>query len=99
MKSGTRFTCFPGTKLQILTPQELRVSLLRSLKHRHVVQYIGTHQRDDSLNILMEFCPGGSVASLLSVPFFVKKSQYLFKALWQCLFKALSLRSCHYLFK
>jgi len=36
-----------------------------------VVEYIGTHQREDSLNILMEFCPGGSVASLLSVPFSV----------------------------
>ena len=69
MKSGTQFTCITRTRVQILTPEELRVSLLRSLKHRHVVQYIGTHQREDSLNILMEFCPGGSVASLLSVPF------------------------------
>lgn len=40
------------------------VALLRQLKHRHVVQYIGTHSIETSLNILMEFCPGGSVSSL-----------------------------------
>ena len=40
------------------------VQLLRHLKHRHVVQYIATHEMDSSLNILMEYCPGGSVASL-----------------------------------
>eukprot|EP00802_Teleaulax_amphioxeia_P010472 Tamp_10500.p1 GENE.Tamp_10500~~Tamp_10500.p1 ORF type:complete len:561 (-),score=122.97 Tamp_10500:325-2007(-) len=47
--------------------EEIRneVQLLRSLKHRHVVQYIATHQMEGSLNILMEFCPGGSVATLL----------------------------------
>jgi len=47
--------------------EEIRneVQLLRSLKHKHVVQYIATHQMDNSLNILMEFCPGGSVASML----------------------------------
>ena len=55
--------------LQNITEEEQQeikneVMLLRSLKHAHIVQYIGTHQMDSSLSIFMEFCPGGSVASL-----------------------------------
>lgn len=41
------------------------VALLRALRHRHVVQYVGTHSTAASLNILMEYCPGGSVSALL----------------------------------
>ena len=51
--------------------EEIRneVQLLRSLKHRHVVQYIATHQMEGSLNILMEFCPGQSNISQVCLTF------------------------------
>eukprot|EP00282_Hemiselmis_andersenii_P004399 CAMPEP_0114170444 /NCGR_PEP_ID=MMETSP0043_2-20121206/34150_1 /TAXON_ID=464988 /ORGANISM="Hemiselmis andersenii, Strain CCMP644" /LENGTH=93 /DNA_ID=CAMNT_0001268063 /DNA_START=6 /DNA_END=284 /DNA_ORIENTATION=+ len=42
------------------------VNLLRTLRHRHVVSYIGTHTMEGSFNILMEYCPGGSVSTLLA---------------------------------
>lgn len=54
-----------------VSPEELdeiknEVQLLRTLRHRHVVSYVGTHTMETSFNIIMEFCPGGSVASLLN---------------------------------
>jgi len=57
-------------ELNNVSPEELEeikneVNLLRTLRHRHVVSYIGTHMMDNSFNILMEFCPGGSVSTLL----------------------------------
>ena len=33
------------------------VNLLRTLRHRHVVSYVGTHSMENSFNILMEYCP------------------------------------------
>eukprot|EP01012_Entosiphon_sulcatum_P043272 TRINITY_DN5750_c0_g1_i1.p1 TRINITY_DN5750_c0_g1~~TRINITY_DN5750_c0_g1_i1.p1 ORF type:complete len:730 (+),score=80.00 TRINITY_DN5750_c0_g1_i1:41-2230(+) len=46
---------------------EQEVSLLRSLAHRHIVKYIGTDRSNPAcFTVLLEFVPGGSVASLLS---------------------------------
>lgn len=44
------------------------ISLLRTLKHRNIVKYVTTQVSDDmkSVDILMEFVPGGSVRQLLN---------------------------------
>ncbi len=34
------------------------VGLMRSLKHRHIVQYLGTSVRDNALHLLLEYVPG-----------------------------------------
>ncbi|CAM8993274.1 unnamed protein product [Rhodiola kirilowii] len=44
---------------------EEEVTLLKNLSHPNIVRYMGTAREDDSLNILLEFVPGGSISSLL----------------------------------
>lgn len=44
---------------------EEEVKLLHNLSHPNIVRYLGTAREDDALNILLEFVPGGSIASLL----------------------------------
>ncbi|CAL0308567.1 unnamed protein product [Lupinus luteus] len=44
---------------------EEEVKLLKDLSHPNIVRYLGTVREEDSLNILLEFVPGGSISSLL----------------------------------
>ncbi|XP_008449571.1 mitogen-activated protein kinase kinase kinase NPK1 isoform X1 [Cucumis melo] len=44
---------------------EEEVRLLKNLSHPNIVRYLGTAREEDSLNILLEFVPGGSISSLL----------------------------------
>lgn len=44
---------------------EEEVKLLKNLTHPNIVRYLGTAREDESLNILLEFVPGGSISSLL----------------------------------
>lgn len=44
---------------------EEEVKLLQTLSHPNIVRYLGTVREEDSLNILLEFVPGGSISSLL----------------------------------
>ncbi|CAM0911533.1 unnamed protein product [Alopecurus aequalis] len=48
-----------------VTELEDEVKLLKNLSHPNIVRYIGTVREEDSLNILLEFVPGGSIQSLL----------------------------------
>ncbi|XP_073276744.1 mitogen-activated protein kinase kinase kinase NPK1-like isoform X2 [Primulina huaijiensis] len=44
---------------------EKEIDLLKNLSHPNIVRYLGTAREEDSLNILLEFVPGGSISSLL----------------------------------
>ncbi|KAG9135557.1 hypothetical protein Leryth_002298 [Lithospermum erythrorhizon] len=44
---------------------EEEVNLLKNLSHPNIVRYLGTAREEESLNILLEFVPGGSISSLL----------------------------------
>ncbi|XXG79434.1 hypothetical protein AAC387_Pa09g0502 [Persea americana] len=44
---------------------EKEVKLLKNLSHPNIVRYLGTAREEESLNILLEFVPGGSISSLL----------------------------------
>lgn len=52
------------TQAQIRELEE-EVKLLKNLSHPNIVRYLGTAREDESLNILLEFVPGGSISSLL----------------------------------
>ncbi|KAJ4745879.1 Mitogen-activated protein kinase kinase kinase NPK1 [Rhynchospora pubera] len=45
---------------------EEEVKLLKNLSHPNIVRYLGTVREENTLNILLEFVPGGSISSLLS---------------------------------
>ncbi|XVF31324.1 hypothetical protein REPUB_Repub16aG0135900 [Reevesia pubescens] len=44
---------------------EEEVKLLKNLSHPNIVRYLGTVSEDETINILLEFVPGGSISSLL----------------------------------
>uniref|UniRef100_J3MX51 mitogen-activated protein kinase kinase kinase n=2 Tax=Oryza brachyantha TaxID=4533 RepID=J3MX51_ORYBR len=44
---------------------EEEVKLLKNLSHPNIVRYLGTVREEDTVNILLEFVPGGSIQSLL----------------------------------
>ena len=43
------------------------IELMKSLEHVNIVQYKGAEREGESLNIFMEFVPGGSIASVLKM--------------------------------
>ncbi|PRW61141.1 mitogen-activated kinase kinase kinase NPK1 isoform X1 [Chlorella sorokiniana] len=45
---------------------EEEVQLLQQFDHPNIVRYLGTEKTEDSLNIFLEYVPGGSIASLLA---------------------------------
>lgn len=44
---------------------EREVDLLCSLTYRHIVKYLGMQRDEDTLNIFLEYVPGGSIATLV----------------------------------
>ncbi|KAJ6821160.1 mitogen-activated protein kinase kinase kinase NPK1-like isoform X1 [Iris pallida] len=48
---------------------EEEVNLLKNLSHPNIVRYLGTSRKENTLNILLEFVPGGSTSSLQETGF------------------------------
>lgn len=57
-----------NTVVREITSLKQEISLLRGLKHKNIVKYITTQVSDDmkSVDIIMEYVPGGSVRQLLN---------------------------------
>ena len=55
------------TSSQSKTVRALRheIQLMRGLHHENIVRYLGTQHVDHTLNIFLEYVPGGSIASIL----------------------------------
>ncbi|XP_073366437.1 mitogen-activated protein kinase kinase kinase ANP1 isoform X9 [Aegilops tauschii subsp. strangulata] len=57
---------FPTTTAKAhIRELEEEVKLLKNLSHPNIMRYLGTVREEDTLNILLEFVPGGSIQSLL----------------------------------
>ena len=44
---------------------ETEIQMLKQLKHPNIVKYLGTHRDKHRMYIFLEYCSGGSVASVL----------------------------------
>lgn len=44
---------------------EQEIKILSMFPHKNIVKYYGTKKTDEYLHILLEYCPGGSIAKLL----------------------------------
>ncbi|CAG8474800.1 5382_t:CDS:10 [Funneliformis caledonium] len=53
-------------KKSMLDALQREISLLQELQHENIVQYLGTEHKKKTLNIFLEYVPGGSVATMLN---------------------------------
>lgn len=53
-------------KKSMVEALQREIELLKDMQHQNIVQYLGSSNEDDSLNIFLEYVPGGSVAALLN---------------------------------
>lgn len=53
-------------KRSMVEALQREIELLKDLQHQNIVQYLGSSDEDGSLNIFLEYVPGGSVAALLN---------------------------------
>ena len=62
VKQGTDVEKRKNTMTQALKHE---IDLLQGLQHPNIVQYLGTSQDENYLNIFLEYVPGGSIAVML----------------------------------
>ncbi|RIA83012.1 kinase-like domain-containing protein [Glomus cerebriforme] len=53
-------------KRSMLDALQREISLLQELHHENIVQYLGSQHDEETLNIFLEYVPGGSVATMLN---------------------------------
>ncbi|KAH8598073.1 BcSTE11, mitogen-activated protein kinase [Bisporella sp. PMI_857] len=53
-------------KKSMIEALKREISLLRDLQHPNIVQYLGCSSSTDTLNIFLEYVPGGSVQTMLN---------------------------------
>ncbi|CAG8489781.1 8041_t:CDS:10 [Acaulospora morrowiae] len=53
-------------KISMLDALQREISLLKDLHHENIVQYLGSQHDEKTLNIFLEYVPGGSVATMLN---------------------------------
>ncbi len=61
----TKDETLKGRVAEHIKALEAEVAVLRQLNHKNIVRYLGTERTDDTLNIFLEYVPGGSIASLI----------------------------------
>ncbi|KAL6942213.1 hypothetical protein ACO0QE_003381 [Hanseniaspora vineae] len=55
-----------STNHKMIEALKHEMDLLKDLHHENIVQYYGSSEENSSLNIFLEYVPGGSVSSMLS---------------------------------
>lgn len=70
---GGEMAAFPGGLTATGSPSEAifeglmrEVDMMKGLKHKHIVQYIGTSVVENRLYLLLEYVPGGSLHNMLT---------------------------------
>ncbi|KAJ9451418.1 Mitogen-activated protein kinase kinase kinase 2, partial [Diplonema papillatum] len=58
-------TTDPNVKVKLVKLQN-EIALMKSLDHPNVIRYLSAERSGDSVNIFMEYVPGGSVADLVN---------------------------------
>lgn len=61
----TKDEALKGRVAEHIKALEAEVAVLRGLDHPNIVRYLRTERCDDTLNIFLEYVPGGSIASLI----------------------------------
>ena len=62
---STAGTPADAKKNNMIEALKREIALLRDLKHPNIVQYLGSQSETDTLNIFLEYVPGGSIAKML----------------------------------
>jgi mitogen-activated protein kinase kinase kinase len=65
LPSGTGASRMDVRKTNMVEALKHEIGLLRDLKHKNIVQYLGSNSDENHLNIFLEYVPGGSVATML----------------------------------
>ncbi|CAG8705045.1 3042_t:CDS:10 [Gigaspora margarita] len=53
-------------KKSMVNALQREIALLKELQHENIVQYLGSQHDDETLNIFLEYVPGGSVTTMLN---------------------------------
>ncbi|CAG8492937.1 10194_t:CDS:10 [Racocetra fulgida] len=53
-------------KKSMVDALQREIALLKELQHENIVQYLGCQRDDETLNIFLEYVPGGSVTTILN---------------------------------
>ncbi|RHZ44604.1 hypothetical protein Glove_718g60 [Diversispora epigaea] len=53
-------------KKSMLDALQREITLLKELHHDHIVQYLGSQHDEKTLNIFLEYVPGGSVSTMIN---------------------------------
>ncbi|KAL9083296.1 MAG: hypothetical protein Q9159_005859 [Coniocarpon cinnabarinum] len=62
---STAGTAVDTKKNNMIEALKREIALLRDLKHPNIVQYLGSQSDGNTLNIFLEYVPGGSIAKML----------------------------------
>ncbi|KAF1951122.1 MAP kinase-like protein [Byssothecium circinans] len=65
LPSASSATKMDQRKTNMVEALKHEIGLLRDLKHKNIVQYLGSNSDENHLNIFLEYVPGGSVATML----------------------------------
>lgn len=65
MPSNSGASAMDQRKTNMVEALKHEIGLLRDLKHKNIVQYLGSNSDESHLNIFLEYVPGGSVATML----------------------------------